>query len=501
MKFLSFTLLGYAFLLPLSAAAQGEVDAEALPEIRAVIGGPRDVAIGKTIVLDGSLSSAEEKTVSYLWMLDGRIVSRVAEAVLTLEKPGEYTIELTVRDRIGKQAREAKAAQKMTVYLRKLVLIAGPDVPQEKVELHRESGRALGIFVDALPLRALAIPLGTEDALTKLIAENVGRLQGAEVVVLWAEGATAMNALLRALQGDPERLALLQAQNIVMITERGLQTLARVIRGPFSVLHPQRVILTRKEAINPLVEAESIDVFLADIEQRDIDSFVVDRSTFAVRPWNLLSTLTNYMITHGVSGDMIILLLMLPIILTLITFLKQIVGITTFGLYTPAVITLSLVALGWTIGLTLLSIILVAGYVTRALMARHHLLYIPKIAIILSVTSIVLLIVLALAATFGITLSPDAIFILLIMTTLSEEFMSVKAELGLRSAVFAVGETVFVASLCTFIVKWGALQSLILAYPELILLTFIVNLFLGRYAGLRITEMVRFREVFKYLEE
>jgi hypothetical protein len=406
-----------------------------------------------------------------------------------------------VRDRIGKRAREAKATQMITVYLRKLVLIAGPDVPQEKVELHRESGKALGVFVDTLPLRALAIPLGLEDALTKLIAENMERLSGAEAVVLWTEGATAMNALMRALQGDPARLELVSAQDIVIITERGLQTLARVVRSPFSVLHPQKVILTRKEAINPLVAAEDIAAFLAEIEQRDIDFVVVDRSTFAARPWNLLTTLVNYMVTHGVSSEMIILLLMLPVVLTLITFLKQIVGISTFGLYTPAVISLSLVALGWKIGLTLLAIILLAGYLVRALMGRYHLLYIPKIAIILSTTAIVLLAVLALAARFGITLAPDAIFILLIMTTLSEEFMSVKAELGLRSAVFAVSETLLVALLCTFIVKWGALQSLILAYPELILLTVLVNAVLGRWTGLRLTEVVRFREIFKYAEE
>lgn len=501
MSFLSLPLLGLSALIPFSVAAQAGEGTPPIPEIRAVIGGPKDVAVGKTIVLDGSLSSAEEKTVSYLWTLDGRIVSRAAEALLTLDKPGEYTVGLTVRDRVGKVIREAKTLQTITVYIRKLVLIAGPTVPREKLELHQESGKALGVFVDTLPTPSLTIPLGTEDALTKLIAENVHRLPGAEAIVLWAEGATAMNALMRALQRDLERLALLESQNIVIITERGLQTLARVVRSPFSVLHPQKVILTRKEAINPLVEAENVDAFLAEIEKRDIDYTIVDRSTFAARPWNLLSVLTNYMITHGVSSEMIILLLMLPVILTFITFLKQVVGITTFGLYTPAVITLSLVALGWKIGLMFLAVILLAGYITRALMARYHLLYIPKIAIILSVTSIVLLIVLALASAFGITLAPDTIFILLIMTTLSEEFMSVKAELGLRSAVFAVGETVLVALLCTSIVKWGALQSLILAYPELVLMTFLVNAVLGRYAGLRVTEVIRFQEVFKYLEE
>jgi hypothetical protein len=198
---------------------------------------------------------------------------------------------------------------------------------------------------------------------------------------------------------------------------------------------------------------------------------------------------------------MIILLLMLPIILAIITFLKQVVGVTTFGLYTPAVITLSFIALGWKIGLVLLLIILVAGYATRALMGSYRILYIPKIAIILTVTSLVLLLVLAAAAAFGITLAPDTIFILLIMTTLGEEFMSVKAEMGMRSALLAVAETVGVALICFTIVQWDPLTSLIIAYPELVLFTLAANLLMGRWTGLRLSEVVRFREIFKYLEE
>lgn len=496
--FLSLLLL---LFFPFAVTAQEEEAPDAPPELRAVITGPDEVQVGKTIVLDASLSPADPDTVSYLWTRDGEVISASEEALLTLDRPRTFTIKLRVRDRLDGRRREAEIEQEITVYKRKLVLVAGPNVEKEKLDLHRMSGEEIGVFVDVLHTEDLAIPLGTEDAMTKLIAENTNALFGAEAVILWAEGASAMNALSRALRQDTERLALVNAQTIILITDSGLQRLARVIRGPFSVLDPKQIIITRKEAINPLIEVEDVTVFLAEIEKRDIDFTVVDEATFAIRPWNLLSTLVNFMVTHGVSSEMIILLLMLPVILTIIAFLKQVVGVTTFGLYTPAVITLSLVALGWKIGLVLLAVILLAGYATRAAMKRYRLLYIPKIAIILTVISIVLLVVLAVAAAFGITLAPDTIFILLIMTTLSEEFMSVKAEMGLRSAIFAVGETVLVSLICFSIVQWNVLKTLILAYPEIIILTLVANVFLGRWTGLRLSEVVRFQEIFKYLEE
>jgi hypothetical protein len=50
-------------------------------------------------------------------------------------------------------------------------------------------------------------------------------------------------------------------------------------------------------------------------------------------------------------------------------------------------------------------------------------------------------------------------------------------------------------------VQWEVLTSLILAYPEIIILTLFANIYLGRWTGLRLSEMVRFQEIFKYLEE
>ncbi|HLD08132.1 MAG TPA: 7TM domain-containing protein [Candidatus Peribacterales bacterium] len=500
---MSLRILLLALCFPLFVHAQETVGppASAPAPLKPVITGPLEVEVGKTLVLDASLSVADSRTVRYFWSLDSRLISTTEEAVLTLDKPGKYTLSLRVRDTVDGTVREEEITESVVVYVRKILLIAGPMVEEAKIELHRQSGEEEGVFVDVLHAKDLTIPLGVEDALTKLIAENAQKLRGAETIVLWADGAIAMNALSRALRQQDELLSLLRSQTIILITDRGLQRLARIIRGPFSVLEPEEIIITRKEAINHLIASENMEEFLSTLEKADIDSYAVDKATFAIRPWNILGTLVNYMVTRGVSSEMILLLLMLPVILMIVTFLKQVVGVTTFGLYAPAVITLSLIALGWKIGLVLLIIILIAGYVMRALIAPYRLLYIPKIAIILTVTSIVLLLVLAAAAAFGITLAPDTIFILLIMTTLSEEFMSVKAEMGLTSAIFAAGETVIVSLICFVLVQWDLLESMIIAYPELILLTLLANVMMGKWTGLRLSEVVRFREIFKYLEE
>src|SRR5690606_9394045 len=162
-----------------------------------------------------------------------------------------------------------------------------------------------------------------------------------------------------------------------------------------------------------LLSAVGVDDFVTRLDQWDLDYLVVDETTFAVRPWNLLSSLVNYMLTHGVPSQTLIFLLTLPVIATILAFLKQVIGITTFGLYAPSVIALRFLALGWTVGVAFLLFIIITGYATRAFMRRWRLLYIPKVAIILSVVSLTLLLLLGIGAYFDLILTGDTIFILL----------------------------------------------------------------------------------------
>lgn len=499
-------LLFYTSPLALPAFAQEEVDAEAEePEspVQIVIAGPHDIAVGRTLVLDASATTGLGEGTTYRWYRQGfaQPISRSVEAVFTPERVGITTMRLVVRTLIDGEPIEVEATRDITVYQRKVVLLADKSISAEKLELHRQVAEEGGTFLRIMQPEEAAIPLAGEDTLSKLISEESTNVQGAEAIVLWTEGVTGLQALMRAVEADPEKWQGLSNQTIVMITDSSLHRLSRTARGPFSVLEPKLIMTTRKEAINPLLAATDMGEFIAQLEQRDIDFETVDESTTRLRPWNALTWLVNYMLTHGVSSQTVILLLSLPVIAMILAFLKQVVGLTTFGLFTPSIVALSFIALGWQIGLLLLIFIIITGYATRASMKRWRLLYIPKVAVILTVISLTLLILLAIGASFGILLAPDTIFVLLIMSTLGESFLNVKAEEGWLNAIIGIGETILAALLCVFIVQWAALQSLILAYPELILITIVLNIFLGRWTGLRLVEYFRFKEVFKHLQE
>ncbi|MDO8648557.1 MAG: 7TM domain-containing protein [Candidatus Peregrinibacteria bacterium] len=493
-------------LLPAVVAAQDAevpISGSGSEDLSAIITGPEDIAVGRTIILDGSSSRVPGPEAEYRWFIgDARQpISRTVEAVYTPEQPGDVTFRLVVTARVGETLRSVETSYTVTAYLRKIVLIADATVPADKLESHVQTAKVRGIRLRTLHAEPAAIPLGEEEALTTLLSEEKDAFLGAESIILWTEGISGLQALMRALEGDTERLSAIHNQTIILITDRSLQTLARTARGPFSVLEPARILITRKEAITPLTNTDSIDAFLAEVEQRDIDALVLDASTVGLRPWNVLSSLVNFMLTHGVSSQSVILLLVLPVIATILAFLKQVVGITTFGLFAPSIVALSFLALGWAIGVLFLLFIIATGYATRTFMRRWRLLYIPKVAIILTVVSITLLLLLGIGAYFGITFTRDTVFVLLVMSTLAESFLNLKAEEGWLSAVIAIGETILASLLCVAIVQWPLFQSFLLAYPEAILTTILVNIILGRWTGLRLVEYFRFREVFKHLQE
>lgn len=491
-------VLALSILLLCATAFAQEPDAS----FQAVITGPADVAVGRTIVLDAGSSRTDDVPVQYQWFVGtSRLpISRSVEAVYTPEQPGTITFRLTLT-RADDRSVTSETQYTITVYNRKIVLIADSSVPPEKIALHQQAAADAGVFLRVLQAQPSATPVGAEDILTALLTEQGASLGGANAIVLWTEGVSGLQALMRAVQGDAELLAGMQNQTIVLITDQGLATVARTARGPYSVLRPQQILVTRREAIAPLLTAQSTEGFLQEIEQRDIEFQRVDASTAGLRPWNVLSFLVNAMLARGVPIQTVVLLLVLPIIATILAFFKQVIGITTFGLYTPSIIALSFLVLGWQVGVLFLLFIIVTGYGTRALMRRWRLLYIPKVAIILTVVSITLLLLMGTSAFLGVTFSRETVFILLVMSTLAESFLNLKTEEGWYAALIAIGETIVAALLCVFIVQWGRFQSLLLAYPELILLTIVANAVLGRWTGLRLVEYVRFREVFRHLQE
>ena len=211
----------------------------------------------------------------------------------------------------------------------------------------------------------------------------------------------------------------------------------------------------------------------------------------------------NYFVSQRVPIETVKMILMLPVIATLIAFIRQVFGLKAFGIYTPLIVSLAFLAMGLDgvgvkYGVTIFISIIVVGMGTRFILKKLRLLYLPRVAITLSVVAFSILLILVLGGSLQRTgLASVSIFPLLIMIAIVEKFVAAQIEKGNRRAMVLAVETLVMSLIAYYLVSWHFFAETVLKYPWIILIFIIFNIFLGIWTGLRISEYYRFRKVLK----
>lgn len=210
----------------------------------------------------------------------------------------------------------------------------------------------------------------------------------------------------------------------------------------------------------------------------------------------------QYIIDNGLPQETVVFLLLLPIAATIIAFARQVVGIKGFGIYTPLIISLAFLATGLKIGLSFFAVIILVGTLVRFLVKSIALLYLPRMAIVLTCVAIAILLVFLIGAHFNYQgIINTSVFAVLIMISLVEKFIAAQIERGAKNAIVLTLETIVLSSICYLIISWSWLQTIVLDHPFWIILgAVVINLLLGRWTGLRLYEYYRFRDVIKRVE-
>lgn len=216
----------------------------------------------------------------------------------------------------------------------------------------------------------------------------------------------------------------------------------------------------------------------------------------------------NFAVMEGrVPFDTVTLILMLPIVVTAIAFFRQVIGIKAFGIYTPALVTFAFYAIGLEAGsfgkgikygISIFILVILVGTLTRIILKRFRLLYLPRVAIVITVVSLSTLFVLIAGGMFQRTgLASVSIFPILIMIALVEKFVATQIEKGARTAIILSAETLIISIICFLLISSNQLRAFVQTYPWVIILTILINIVLGKWTGLRLSEYIRFKEVLK----
>jgi hypothetical protein len=187
-------------------------------------------------------------------------------------------------------------------------------------------------------------------------------------------------------------------------------------------------------------------------------------------------------------------LLLIPVGALLIVFLRNVVGVLTFGTFMPVLIALAFRETELGTGLLLFTVIVTLGLVVRFYLEHLKLLLVPRLAAVVIVVILLMALVSILSQRmrFDVGLSV-ALFPMVILAMTIERMSIVWEEHGPGDAIKQGVGSLLVAAGCYLIMFDERIEHFVFVFPESLLLVLALALLLGRYTGYRLTELMRFR--------
>lgn len=209
-------------------------------------------------------------------------------------------------------------------------------------------------------------------------------------------------------------------------------------------------------------------------------------------PFTLIKLSESGIIPKKVLG----FLLLLPLAGLLIALLKNVVGLKTYGIFLPVLIAYTLSMIGFLSGIGLFLCITGLIALCSVPLNRWELLYTPKIVVLLTMSVVSILMLISIGLYFEIAwLTKLSFFPIIVIVIMSERFARAIEEDGYQKAASTIGQTLIATAACYFVFASSTLQTVVLIFPEIIFFCLIINLFLGKWIGLRVTEYFRFKRL------
>lgn len=272
-------------------------------------------------------------------------------------------------------------------------------------------------------------------------------------------------------------------------------------------LDPQIASLSAQEASAAALEREELERLRRDdltipeetsAKQELLDLFA-NRSVEEISPLNFIAYFVQSSVRFGVPANTIILILLLPVLATAIVFFRQIIGLPSLELLVPIAISITLVSTGLDAGVILFTAIFLAIIFSRITLKKLRIMQLPKVAISMFVVSLFVFLALTASASWGVlSVRQLSFFPILLVILLSDKFFSIQSSRGVKEITIITVVTLALGVGGYLLLTSDFVRRYLLLYPELILFLLPANLIMGRYFGLRLSEVYRFAYLRKH---
>jgi transglutaminase-like putative cysteine protease len=376
-----------------------------------------------------------------------------------------------------------------------VVLIADQSVPEAVTARILNDARDASIDLTLLTAR-FESRYFREAYLEGLIAANLPLIRQANLVLV----ATADDAGAYALISLGERGVRLGDNRLVVAGAMGSAAARMLGALLYDLVRPGEVLVVRGAAdLLPLWEVARANLMdgtpMAEEAGRwNITALVMNEETEHLPRWRRpLMHAWARAVRAQVPLGTLTLILILPIIASIVVIARVVIGLQTFGMFGPVIVSLAFVTTGLWWGTLIFIVVVGLGVALRTALQYLRLQAVARLAILIGLVSVVMAGLTIVGATLGIgPLLNISIFPMVIMSNVIENFAASQVEFGTRQAVRMTATTLLLSIVCYLAVDQGGLQSLVLAFPEVLVVTVAFDALVGKWRGLRLLEYVRF---------
>ncbi len=336
-----------------------------------------------------------------------------------------------------------------------------------------------------------------EQYLQRLVSNNLTLIRGAHVLLI----ATRDDAGLYALMTLGEKDVALGDMRIV-ISGSFPRPVGRVLGAVlYRLVTAGEVVLVDRPAellgLWEMVRANVINgvPMVEEAHKWELDPVVLNQSVFEDLSWWRRKVVGAWAraVRAQVPLQALNLILVLPVIAAIIVVARTVIGVETFGTFSPVIVSLAFLTTGLRWGAAIFAVIVGVGALVRALLQHVRLQLVARLAILNAVVAGIMAGLTVIGASFGIgALMNVSIFPMVIMSNVIENFTTSQAEFGTREAVRLTINTLGLAAICYLAIETTGLQSTLLTFPELLIGAIVVDVVLGKWRGLRLLEYLRF---------
>lgn len=492
----SFAALGALFFVffanvPVARALENTVTPNAGEDKTVYLGDVAEFTVEESAI-PPKFSDAE---VEYWWNFGDR--SQIQKGITvshTYETEGDYTAEVMAKTPLG----DFSDSVNVNVTTKTLFVIAGKN--EDAIHLANVLNQAerLDFLVTTVLVDDGDADFTLEDRILADLLMRAPELVRSRLIIGWTKGSTEINALLRlpqeTLSGDG-----FANTSIVIATDAPALT-SRRVKQLYDILQPKNAAVISPALMKTALQGEAKANLIGAIQGEGEDFTLVNvhsrGNSAASAFYNFFSRFVGALIKRGVAVNTILLILMLPIVATIVSFFRHVIGVKSLGVYIPSILTITFVAIGIYAGLLMILLIVSVGTLARLVLRPIRLLYLPRMALTITAVSCAILALFYFSVRIpNLSLVSVSAFPVLILIMLVEAFVKVQIEEGARGALILTLETILLSIVSFFIVNGTFFRGLLLAYPEIIFLSFLTNILLGKWTGLRLWEYYRFREV------